>query len=408
MQIEKERIKEFIVEEILNTGKICTINYSPTEKLRDLFFIFKKPKDYIHLTLVKKNLSSLEAIRILANKLHVSIKRIGFAGNKDKKAITSQRISIFIGDGKKAKRIARGFKKVKHKNFFLKNFDYADERINLGMLKGNRFTVTIKGSKEEIKKLSKFINKLRRDKIIIPNFFDSQRFGKTKKNHEIGKAIVNGKFDQAVKLILVSYGENESKEIKEIKKYIMENFGKWNGALVFIKEKIRNKRWLRKKLFQEISLIKHLVKFPNDYVNALRKIPKKILRFYIHAYQAYLFNLMLKEIAEKKIKAEELPLIGYESKIHNKNKKVGEIVYRVMKKEKISFDDFKIKSMPELSEKGVMRKVFFEVHDLKVGKQKAEGGHLTLSFWLKKGSYATTFLKYLLNFGVLPISNYIF
>ena len=37
----------------------------------------------------------------------------------------------------------------------------------------------------------------------------------------------------------------------------------------------------------------HLNKAKNDFIGALKKIPIRLLRFYINAYQSYLWNLTL-------------------------------------------------------------------------------------------------------------------
>ena len=50
--------------------------------------------NYAYFWLTKKNFTTVEAIRRIANKLDILLKRIGFAGSKDKIALTKQVISI--------------------------------------------------------------------------------------------------------------------------------------------------------------------------------------------------------------------------------------------------------------------------------------------------------------------------
>ena len=92
------------------------------------------------------------------------------------------------------------------------------------------------------------------------------------------------------------------------------------------------------------------------------------------------------------IAKEEVSLIGFE--IHDKDKIISEI----MSREKISERDFVIKELPELSAEGGTRKMLCEAENLEVGKLKDDELNpgmkkVLIKFRLRKGSYATEFLK---------------
>ena len=55
----------------------------------------KKENEYTYALLKKTNWTTARAIKFLARHLRVSKVRVGFAGNKDKNAITSQVISLW-------------------------------------------------------------------------------------------------------------------------------------------------------------------------------------------------------------------------------------------------------------------------------------------------------------------------
>ena len=55
-------------------------------------------KEYMHLTMEKFNLDTNDALRRITRSLQVSPKRIGYAGMKDKRGITVQRISLWQPD----------------------------------------------------------------------------------------------------------------------------------------------------------------------------------------------------------------------------------------------------------------------------------------------------------------------
>ena len=81
-----------------------------------------------------------------------------------------------------------------------------------------------------------------------------------------------------------------------------------------------------------------------------------------------------------------------------KDEEIKEIILKLMPSEQITFTDFIIKPIPELSQEGELRKAFMEVKDLKIGKLEPDElnkgkNKITLSFSLGKGSYATMVIK---------------
>ena len=52
---------------------------------------------YAYFLLKKINYTTIDALQVLSNKFKIPLKNFGFAGNKDRNAITEQKISIFRG-----------------------------------------------------------------------------------------------------------------------------------------------------------------------------------------------------------------------------------------------------------------------------------------------------------------------
>ena len=145
---------------------------------------------YSYFLLKKKNYNTLRAIQAIANKVKIYEKNIGFSGNKDKNALTEQLISISKGN--------KSIENIKLKDIELEFLGKGDEKIYLGNLKGNEFTITIRNlSNKEINKIKE---KIKQKEILIPNYFGQQRFSKL--NYQIGKAIINKNFENAINLIL--------------------------------------------------------------------------------------------------------------------------------------------------------------------------------------------------------------
>ena len=320
----KQIPEDFIVDEI--------INIKP-----------QKEGDYSYFILKKRDYTTNDAIQKIADKLKINTKNIGFAGNKDRRAITTQLISFYKVSKEK-------LENLNLKDIGLKFFGYGKAPISLGELKGNKFKITVKNlSDKEIKSLKNKVKQI----ILVPNLFGEQRFSNN--NAEIGKSIIKKDFKNAVELILKNKGYSEDK----------------------VSDAISEKT--------------------TDYIGALRKINKKILKLYIHAYQSEIFNKTVEEYKGKP--QQKIPVIGFGTELERYNKELQKIIIDMMKKEKITFRDFIIPQIPELSSEGNERDLFTEVKglsyeiendDLNKGKNKT-----ILDFSLNKGCYATVVVSYL-------------
>ena len=333
--------------------------------------IFEKrePKDenkgfYVWFTLKKTDWDLFRALRMISKRLRVSIKRFGHAGVKDKRAVTYQKISVWNVPLER-------LKSVKIKDIELSDFEEKKERINLGDLKGNEFEIVIRDIDRKDRKIIE--NNLDKVKNGFVNYFGEQRFGFRNNTHLVGKEILKNNLKEAVWTYL-TYEGDENEEARKFR----ENLSKNKDFKLALKECPRN-------LKNEIVLLQHLVKKPNDYAGALRKIPKKFRRMFIHAYQSYLWN----ETA-KISKSMTIPLIGFETH-------PTEEVKKILEREKIQTEDFRIKSMPELSSEGGERKRIAEVKgfEWKFTKDEINENRLkcVLRFELPRGSYATVLME---------------
>ena len=155
-------------------------------------------------------------------------------------------------------------------------------------------------------------------------------------------------------------------------------------------------KFLLKKDFKQVCRILNLLE--NDPVNNLKKFGWKKLRFFLHSYQSYLWNSLVYE----KLKNEDGFEISYclgnykflNKKIENFKLNLPNFDVSdydsILKNEGMTKDDFLIKELPELVSETSPRDLITEAENLKIEKDK-EG--YSLSFFLKKGSYATVFLK---------------
>jgi tRNA pseudouridine13 synthase len=222
-----------------------TIKSSPEDfRVEEIMEIMHKKNDSLVFTLEKRNENTLDAIRKIAQQLDLPLKAFGHAGLKDKDAVTRQKVSV------------RGVKREDLHNLVLENITISEiergDRIRIGDHRGNKFSIVVRGVKS-----------VREPGRGFPNFFGEQRFGG---NEDIGREIVRGAYERAVKILLKKEGMEEEIENEEFEK-IADSY-----------PPVYEKRALN-------SLIRK-----KDYLKALKSLPSHILMLYIHAYQSYLFK----------------------------------------------------------------------------------------------------------------------
>jgi len=394
----KERIKDFKVIEVSEEGKDCDL-WLDEECLerQDKLIIPENEKEckYLYLEMQKFNLDVNEAIRRLARYNRISKKRITYAGVKDKRAITSQKICFFKPE---TERVAE----FKSKFVKLSNPEWKKERLRIGMLKGNKFEITVRqielDKKETEKRIKECFKEIDKG---IANYFGEQRFGGIRKvSHLVGKEFVKGNPEKGVMIYLTATNELEEEEIRNARTKLEKtrDFGK---ALKDMPIKFRYER----------AMLNHLVKNPDDFIGAFRTLPKSLRYLFVHAYQSFLFNKIIQEritqgIGLKETKGDVLIngvpsglLAGFESKFAEG--KIGIIEKEILEEEKIELKQFYVKEMREMSSKGTRKEIVLFPKDLKLeeisedefneGKLKAR-----ISFYLSKGNYATTVLKELM------------
>jgi tRNA pseudouridine13 synthase len=360
-------------------------------------------------------------VRELSNRLHISRQRINFAGTKDKRAIATRLMSIFGISSEKLSNIK--IKDVKIDNIYRSDFS-----VRIGNLIGNRFEITIRNIEnseklENIKKIANFIENYGG----FPNFYGIQRFGIIRPiTHVVGKYIVKDDYENAVMSYIANPIIGEEEDSYKLREKLEEtkNFSEALKSYPIY-------------LNYEKAILNKLVKNPNNYIDAIKELPKNLLTMFIYAYQSYLFNRILSERIRRKIPfnraivgdmilpirrgvIDENAIKVSDSNIDkvnlqiSKNKAVvsgilfgsdtifsdgemGEIEHKIIDSEKIDPRDFIIPDIPRISSYGSMHPLISSIDnidystkndELNKGKKKA-----ILKFELKKGCYATSLLR---------------
>jgi tRNA pseudouridine13 synthase len=350
----RKRFEDFVVKEV------------PVEKSEN------EEGDYTHFTLKKTNWDTIRSISALSKALGVSRKRFGFAGTKDRRAITSQRMAVWNVSPER-------LRVVKIKDLALTDFKKSDERLLVGDLLGNEFEITVRDPKikEEAVLRECWKQIVERG---VPNYFGYQRFGLIRPNtHLVGRLLLKGDIKGAVMSYLTDYYPGEGDDAREARKGLKETMD-FKAAL----------KSFPKRLSYEKTMIDQLHNNPTDFAGAFRRLHKKLRQLFIHGYQSYIFNKILSAMIrnEFEINGREIPLFGYQSTFSQGSQ--GEIEKRILEEENTSFDEFKIRSLPELSSRGAMRNASLKTD---VSWDIGGGDSIQFKFFLSKGNYATMIMR---------------
>lgn len=372
----------FEVDKIIGMSRFITDTPGIGGRLRDRISDFRvdevfedAPEDpdgeYTHAVMEKFNWETLRAIKQVARSLRVSGKRIGFAGNKDKRALTTQRIAVWKVEPAQ-------LEKVRIRDIKLSDFRKTNERVNLGNALGNRFTILCRNVSDDTGDILPGLMEEVRARG-VPNYFGYQRFGVIRPNtHLVGKKLFFGDLEGAVMQYLGSPYDMERDDVREARGLLDESMDFKKALEVF-----------PRRLNFERTMIAHLAQKPADYAGALRKLPKKLRWMLANAYQSYLFNLVLSRMMEEgiEIRGAEIPLFGYLSEFTEGRQ--GEIEREVLEAEEVVQENFKVPSLPEISAEGAYRKAWI---DTEIDYELTEKGAV-FKFFLPPGSYATVILR---------------
>ncbi|MDD5024695.1 MAG: tRNA pseudouridine(13) synthase TruD [Methanoregula sp.] len=230
---------------------------------------------YLICRLTKNNWELQHAIKEIARRLAISHRRIGWAGTKDKNAITTQLISLYdvtpaaVAD-------------IRLKDIRLDVVGQANEQLSLGDLAGNRFDLVIRNvDRDQLR--SRVDETAAIAKTALPNYFGLQRFGVIRPlTHRIGECILHGDYECAVVMYIGEAFPHEREDIQKIRTAYKDSRDA-NEAL----------RQLPQSFAFERSMLHHLYNHQGDHAGALQQLPPKLLSMFVSAFQSYLFNRAL-------------------------------------------------------------------------------------------------------------------
>ena len=334
---------------------------------------------YAVYKLKKKKIDTNHTLSDIFKKKGLRLKALGL---KDASAVTEQ----FVCAGNKG----RGVDSFSTEKYSLEKIGNVKKPLSKKDMIGNHFKIKITDSTND---LSSFVDY---EKTL--NFYGYQRFGsKRPVTHLIGKAILQRDFKKAVKLILSFTSHYDSKENTEIREKLSDdqNYEKYLDQVPY-------------QMDIERVVLKEMIEH-GDALRAIRSIQISLRRFYIQAYQSFLFNQSLSSalsdgedmfeaqsgdvcfdlhgIIGKYVKGLDqylaLPFVGYS---YYKKTRFNYQISKILNQEEISPKDFFIKEMQEVSSEGGFRQAAIHCSDFSSYDN-------TVEVSLSRGSFATILLR---------------
>ncbi|MCG9130780.1 tRNA pseudouridine(13) synthase TruD [Candidatus Poribacteria bacterium] len=225
--------------------------------------MFKEPEDFIveelplyepsgtgthtYFAIRKRNFGTLEAINRIARELQVSTRNFGYAGLKDKYAVTIQVLSV---DGVAPEQVLE----IEQRDIEVLWAERHAHKLRVGHLRGNRFALMLRDIPHDRLSLVKTVMA----GLVtegVPNRFGAQRFGRKNDSHLIGKALLKAEWETVLNYMLTA----DPLQVDDVAR--------------------RMRRELARK--------------PVDRV--ITTIPHRLRKLYLSAYQAHLFNSILEK-----------------------------------------------------------------------------------------------------------------
>ncbi|KAF4729738.1 multisubstrate pseudouridine synthase 7 [Perkinsus olseni] len=252
--------------------------------------------DWIHFTLWKKDLTTRDALADISKKTGISMKEWSVAGWKDKKAITTQRVSL------------RAELKAKlasyQSNTLVRVSDVGNgEQLKAGHHSGNRFRITLRNfpfavSSDDFDTIEALLHSVKDNGVF--NYAGVQRFGAFGQAFRIGRHLIAERADLAVGSLL----DPAMSPVGSTNRSVFEEWHRSRDAKQAISHSSGKVREM------EYALLKRLASdCRHDLNRAIRTtIPKEHRRFYMHAYGCFVWNRMVSQCGTEV--GAELPILG--------------------------------------------------------------------------------------------------
>lgn len=316
---------------------------------------FSGEGEHIIVKFRKKDLTTWDAIQIFSEQLGCKSRDIGYAGLKDKNALTVQQISI-------PKSCEEKLNKFNHHNIKVLEITRHNNKIKIGHLKGNKFFIRLKRvTPMDAKKIQEAVSSIAN--LGMPNYFGFQRFGIEGDNYKKGEAIIKGELKEKNRKLRQMY----------INAYQSFLFNSWLSKRIEISKLVDI--FEPKEIFEKLNLPLDIVKNMKKQEHPFKLLPGDLMSHYPFGRIFHVEDLSAE--AEKFFNRDRVStgiLCG------KRVKTAVDLAYDIEK-------EFDIK----IPEDGARRFSWVFPDEIQTN-YKEEKNWMEIQFSLPKGSYATEFI----------------
>lgn len=351
--------------------------------------------DHVYARIRKRGIPTLEAIARIARALDVDRARVGYAGLKDARAVTTQTLSIERVD---PARVAS----LQVDGVEVLEVERHGNKLKRGHLHGNVFRITIRDVGEDAaSRAEQVLEVLKRRG--LPNGFGPQRFGLAGTNDRLGAALWRGDGAAFFEVLLSGIPGDAGAEARR-------RFAA--GDVAGARES------LPPGCGSEARALRVLERTRGEPDRALRGVDRRLADLFLNACQAGLFN----EVLAARLETYDRLVDGDVAWIH-RNGAVFDVPHAATEQERAAAFEispsgplFGPKCRPASGAEGAIEAAILAPHGLpaapgararavrggrrplrvpleEVRVRGAEGGGLELRFGLPPGAYATTVLR---------------
>ncbi len=358
--------------------------------------------EHLYLWIEKSGITTRDLLTQLTRKLKLKERDIGYAGLKDARALTRQMVSVPFSKLEQAEKLNLNSAKIL-------SINRHGNKLRLGHLAGNRFTITVRDTVPDALPRAKTILE-QLEKRGVPNLFGEQRYGILGNSAQLGRLLLQQKFADFCReyigdpeLILNVDWKNAATHYRQ---------GELELAITTLPKRMRDER--------RILLMLQEGKSPRTAVLAL---PRNLLRLFLSATQSQFFDQLVKarlanldhlvtgDIAVKHIngacfriedpaieqsRVDDLeispsaPLFGTKAMLAEGQP--GQAELNLLTTSGLSLESWN--PGPKLTMPGERRPLRFPLKEASISAHGDD--FLTFSFILPKGSYATSVLRELI------------
>jgi len=318
--------------------------------------------EHLILKIRKRNITTWEMVSIIAKIAGIDRRDIGYAGLKDKNAMTMQYISL-------PKKYEDKFENLDEKSISILEKHYHSNKIKLGHLKGNKFFIRLKKvNPTSASMIEGALNKI--GDLGMPNFFGFQRFGMNGDNYKVGQEIIAGK----------SKMRDKTKRRLFINSYQSHLFNNW------LSDRIKLSRVVEEFSLEELPAVFKSLNLDFEYPEVLKNQPHP-------------FKLLMGDILLHYPYGKGFPLIKEEFEEgvsrFGKRDSVPSGILVGKRAKRVSSDSllYEEKILEDVTIVDGERRYAWVFPENIEGKYRESDFWYELNFFLPKGSYATTLLE---------------